>query len=112
MPKKTGGNLMGAWAFLIGVILAVIFGFITAAAWLTWLVLILGIIIGLLTLTIGDVKPFLLAGLFIVLVTSFGLGLFAVAVPKFGIMLTYMLMLFVPATIIMALKSVFSAARG
>ncbi|MGB9708108.1 MAG: hypothetical protein ACPLXC_02145 [Candidatus Pacearchaeota archaeon] len=113
MPKKK--NLLGAWAFLIGVILAVIFAFITAGAWLGWVLVIIGIIIGLLNIADVEVQPFLLAGAILVIVSYFGSGVFALIkigdIPFLANILSNILMLFVPATIIVALKSVFSMAK-
>ena len=115
MPKKKQGS-MGAWAFLIGVILAVIFAFVTVAGvWLTWLLVLVGIIVGLLNIADVEVQPFLLAGVVLVIVSSFGGGVFtglAIGnIPFFTNTLNNLLVLFVPATIIVALKSVFSLAR-
>lgn len=116
MPKKSGGNLLGAWAFLIGVILAVVFGFfdMTSMAWLPWVIVVIGLIIGLLNIADSEVQPFLMAGVVLVLVSAFGGSVFqGLASGTFLVkILGNLLMLFVPATIIVALKSVFSIARA
>lgn len=116
MPKKTGGNLLGAWAFLIGVILAVIFGFIATQLWVIWVLVILGIIVGLLNIADAEVQPFLIAGVILVIVSAFGGSVFAglqlLNTAFLTNILNNMLMLFVPATVIVALKSVFSIARA
>ena len=118
MPKKSGGNLLGAWAFLIGVILAIVFGFfdITAMTWLPWVLVVIGIIIGLLNIADSEVQPFLIAGVVLVLVSAFGGSVFQDLALGGNYFLTNilrnLLMLFVPATIIVALKSVFSIARA
>ena len=104
MPKKKG-SLLGAWAFLIGVILAIIFGFITVIAWLPWVLVIIGIIVGLLNITDVETQPFLLAGTVLVIVSYFG-GMIFGPITFLGNILDNLLMLFVPATIIVALKSV------
>ena len=107
------GGHMGSWAFLIAVILAIIFSFVdpaSAASWLPYLMVILGIIIGLLNITGKEVQPFLLAGTVLVIVSAFGASVMA----TFGFMsnfLSNMLFLFVPATVIVALKHVFALAR-
>ena len=110
-------NLLGAWAFLIGVILAVIFGlfFDLTIAWVGWVLVLIGIIIGLLNIADAEVQPFLLAAAILVIVSYFGGTVFDVI--KVGTLslsnvLKSLLMLFVPATIIVALKSVFSLAKG
>jgi hypothetical protein len=114
MPKKKKSNLLGAIAFLIGVILAVLFAFIPtfmfAGVWLTWALVVIGIVIGLLNIGDSEIQPFLLAGVVLVIVSSFGGGVFA-AIPFLSNILGNLLSLFVPATIIVALKSVFSFAK-
>ena len=113
MAKKKG-NTLGAWAFLIGVIVAVVFGFLTMATWVYWLLLVIGIIIGLLNITDVEAQPFLIAGVILVIVSYFGGSVFSVenlGVAFIANILQNLLLLFVPATIIVALKSVFTLAR-
>lgn len=114
MPRKKQGNIIGAWAFLIGVVLAVLFAFIPtfmfAGIWLTWVLVLIGIAIGLLNIGDSEIQPFLLAGVVLVIVSSFGGAVFT-AIPFLSVILSNLLLLFVPATIIVALKSVFSLAR-
>jgi len=113
MPKKKG-NTLGAWAFLIGVIVAVVFGFLAMQTWVYWVLLVIGIIIGLLNIADVEAQPFLIAGAILVIVAQFGGGVFSVE--NLGVVfmeniLQNLLLLFVPATIIVALKSVFGLAR-
>jgi len=110
--KKMGkGNALGGWAFLIGVVLAVIFGFVApAGAWFPWLMVIIGLIVGLLNITDEETQPFLMAGTVLVIVSALGGDVFS-EVAFLGPMLSNINMLFVPATIITALKSVFSLAK-
>ena len=101
---------LGGWAFLIGVLLAVIFGFVpTVNAWLTWTLVVLGLIIGLLNITGKEVKPFLFAGTILVIVSALGGGVFTGAL---SLILDNMLLLFVPATIVVALRSVMTLAKA
>ncbi len=110
MAKK--GNTIGSWAFLIGVILAVILG---ALGELTSLVItilvVLGIVIGLLNISDEEVQPFLMAGAVLVIVASLGNDVMS-SVKILGNILNAVLALFVPATMIVALKSVFALAKG
>ena len=113
MAKKR--NLVGAWAFLIGVILAVIFGFITFQSWLGWLLLVLGIVIGLLNIADTESHPFLMAGTVLVIVVALGGSAFSstrLGVDFLSSIFDNILNLFVPATIVVALRSVFRMARG
>jgi len=105
------GDLIGGWAFLIGLVLAIILGAMGRidGAMSTILVL-LGLIVGFLNVSDKESNQFLLAGISLVIVSSFGAsalqGLTIVAD-----ILHAILILFVPATMIVALKSVFQIAR-
>ena len=112
MPKKVKGNLIGAWAFLIGVILAVIIGLFSLESNLALgILVVLGVIVGVLNVGDEDVKSFLLAGAVLVIVSYMGASVLG-AIPILGSILNSLLVLFVPATIIVALKAVFSIAKS
>jgi hypothetical protein len=111
MPKKRG-SMLGSWSFLIGVILALVFGLIgNLSAGITYVLVVLGIVIGLLNIAEEEVEPFLMAGAILVIVSVLGQGVVQM-VPIFYVTLQALTMLFVPATIIVALKHVFSLARN
>jgi ATP synthase protein I len=113
MAKKKGINakgMVGKWSFLIGVLLAVIFGLFAAGAWLPWLLVVLGLVIGLLNIEGSEVSAFLTAGTVLVLMGYFG-GQSLSAVAYLGPIFNNLLVLFVPATIIVALKQVFVLGR-
>ena len=113
MPKAKS-NLLGAWAFLAGVIIAIIVGFlgvaVTSGIWAIILVVI-GLIVGLLNVAGKELTHFLLAGVSLVIVSSFGAGSL-IAVPYIGQILAALLVLFIPATIVVALRSLFAVAKG
>lgn len=114
---KEKQNIIGAWAFLIGVVLALIVGALglEGASWSAALV-VLGIVIGLLNIGGTELKEFMLAGTVLVVVSAFGsaygnlLGL-SISIINIGAILSALLALFVPATIVVALKTVFALAR-
>lgn len=112
MAKKQSGNLIGGWAFLIGLVLAVIFGLglLTSPVWLTVLVII-GLIIGLLNIAAKEVNPFLMSGAVLIIAASLGKDALGV-IPIVDGILDALLAIFVPATVIVAIKNVFSLARG
>ncbi len=114
MAKK-GKNVVGAWAFLIGVILALVVGALglVDARWTAALV-VLGIVIGLLNIGGAELKDFMLAGAVLVIVSAFGgqgLAGLEISIIRIGAILNALITLFVPATIIVALKTVFALAR-
>lgn len=112
MPKK---NLIGAWAFLIGVILAVVLGlFINlsndSSPILKIVLLILGIVIGLLNVTSNELKDFMLAGTVLVIVSALG-GNILSTITFVGDIVTALIILFVPATIVVSLKQLFALGK-
>lgn len=111
------GNALGAWAFLIGVILAIVIAIIAFfmpgvgfPPWAAWVLFIIGLIVGFLNISEKEVTPFLMAGIVLVLVSYFGAGMFQM-ISIISMLLQGMLLLFVPATVVVALKSVFSLAK-
>jgi hypothetical protein len=118
MAKKIHkGNLLGGWSFLIGLILAVVLGLGLGGAYqsiLLWIVFLLGLVIGLLNISAKEVNAFLMAGTILALISFLGVevGVFEGQAPVIANILKGILTLFVPATIIVAIKSVFSLARG
>ena len=111
MAKKTG-NLIGSWAFLIGVVLAVILGALgeVSGTVLTILVVI-GLIVGLLNVKDEETTPFLFAGVSMVIVSALG-GSVLGTISWVASILTALNAIFVPATIIVALKTVFGLAKN
>jgi len=110
LAKK--GNTIGSWAFLIGVVLAVILGALgELTALVITILVILGIVIGLLNISDEEVQPFLMAGAVLVIVASLGNDVMS-SVKILSNILNAVLALFVPATMIVALKSVFALAKG
>lgn len=128
MGLKSKENSWGAWTFLIGVILAIIIGLSTSkflsitsitkySPQIYGVLIILGIIVGFLNVTGKDSQTFMLAGAILVVVSRFGMesvrgsligiGVGDVVTSTFAALLA----LFVPATIVVALKTVFSIAN-
>ena len=128
MVLRSKENNIGAWAFLVGVVLAVIVGVFTTliqipylikySAQLYGLLVFIGIIVGSFIKVEGkENHTFLIAGTILVIISRFGresvigsligLGLGDAVSSIFGALL----ILFIPATIIVALKTVFSVAK-
>lgn len=105
------GNLIGGLAFLIGVVLAIIAGFIGLSSQIVMALVIIGLIVGLLNIGDREVMPFLFSGLVLVLISSSGDKLIAI-IPYADGILTALLAIFIPATVIVAVKNVFGLARA
>ena len=113
--KYNRKNLIGSWSFLIGIFFAIVLGLGFTGAYQTeilWAVFLLGIVVGLLNIAVEEIGGFLTSGTVLVLVSFLGIqvGTFDAVAPSITNMLTGILTLFVPATIIVALKAVFAYA--
>jgi hypothetical protein len=128
MVIKSKENSIGAWAFLIGVILAVAIGLFTKlipipaltkySSFIYLILVILGIIVGAsINVTGGNSQTFLITGTVIVIVSRFGMESAIGSLIGIGLGDTVsstfaaLLALFVPATIIVAIKTVFGIAK-
>ena len=104
-------NILGSWAFVIGMILAIVLGAVgTVDKTIAVILVILGLIVGVLNVVGKEVQQFLMAGTVLVIVSALGSSVMNI-IPVLGSILNAILIMFVPATIIVALKSVFSLAR-
>ncbi len=115
-------NLWGAYAFLVGVVLAVMLGLfnesLESAGGLFYSVLVLiGLIVGGINTSDKNSQTFLLAGLSIVIVGALGVDSLKYipsnnyAVASLRNVLGSLSLLFIPATVVVALKTVFSMAK-
>ncbi len=114
--RKKKVNLIGSWSFLIGVVLAILLGTRLTGTYekeVLWAVFLLGIIIGLLNIAVEEATAFLTSGTVLVLVSYLGVqvGVFDEVAPLIVNILKGILTLFVPATIIVALRSTFVLAK-
>ncbi len=119
---KSRENLVGAYAFLVGVVLAIIFGLFNASleraggAFYSTLVVI-GLIVGFANTSDKDARTFLIASLALVLVGALGKdALIFIAQDNYVVsslrnVLGSLMVLFIPATIIVSLKTVFAMAK-
>lgn len=129
MVLKSKETSIGAWIFLIGVILAVIIGATTSSfiplakinhysPQIYGLLVLFGLIVGFSINVSGkDAQTFLITGAIIVIVSRFGMESVKGSLIGIGIgdlvssTFAALLALFVPATIIVAIKSLFSLAK-
>ena len=56
-------DIIGKWAFIIGLVIAVLAGLFFQPEWAIWVLAILGVIVGLLNVTAEDTRGFLLAAI-------------------------------------------------
>lgn len=112
MAKNNVSNMVGSWAFLIGLIIAIIVAFVGIGVGTAWTLFIIGIIVGLLNIADKEVTPFLMAGAVLVIVSSLGSGNIPSGVDQVSNILQAINLLFVPATVVVAIKQVFSLAKN
>jgi hypothetical protein len=118
-PKVKQNNsvfpLIGAWAFMIGLFLAVLAGFGFTENPEAYLVLgVLGLIVGLVNIHEKDNVPFLVAAIAFV-VAGEGLALVFAAIPGIGpqipSVLHYIVSFVSPAAGVVAVKTLYETAR-
>jgi hypothetical protein len=103
---------IGSWAFMIGVIIAVIAGFWQLGMVWTAILVILGLIVGFLNVTGKETMPFLMATVSLVIVARFAgdlPGLNDVS-PVLGSIFRALVIFVVPSTIVVALKAIYALA--
>lgn len=121
MPIKYRENLFGAWAFFIGLILAVlvgIFGRNNTNQILLGILALLGLVVGFFVLE-KEAQTFLLASVSLVIVSFAGIqglvldaSIRGLEIGRFvSSVLSALLVMFVPATVVVALKTVFGLAK-
>ena len=112
-----GVSKLGQWAFVVGVLLAILFGVIPKK-WesvATLLLVVLGLVVGFLNVTEKESTPFLVAAAALMITANAGTNLSVIkpvvlgdflqnAVEKIGVFVA-------PAAVIVALKSIQSLAK-
>jgi hypothetical protein len=113
------GKSLGAWAFIVGIIIAAIVAFVgaeTVPTWAIFLLAVLGLVVGLLNITGKEVMPFLLAAIaFLVtfqslsaIVAKLPLGVGAIMSSFFGLLIVFI----GPAAAIVAFKELFATTKN
>ena len=102
---------IGHWAFIIGILLAVIAGLVPAwqTPTITWILVVIGLVVGLLNIQAKETTEFLVAAITLLIVGSAG------AIPALGVIvlsiLANIVAIVAPAALIVALKAVYSLAN-
>lgn len=121
--EKNIGAMVGAWAFIVGMITAVILGVfstIPGMAWLLTILVVMGLIVGFFNVSGKETSSYLLAAVSLVIVTAFGgnvigsigagTNLAWIGISLQGV-LNAMTTFTVPAAIIVALKQIYGLAK-
>lgn len=129
MVLRSKENSVGAWLFFVGVVLAVVVGFSTPSflsldsivrysKQIYAILVIIGIAVGaILKMEEKDSKTFMTAGAVLVIVSKFGMESVTGSLIGIGIgdtvisTFSALLALFVPTTIVVAVRTVFGLSR-
>lgn len=124
MAIRSRENVVSAWAFLIGIVLAILGGIISALfgnlnPFLLGLLLLLGLVIGFIGVAPNDINKFMTSSVSLVIVSFAGsAGVRNIEFLNWEIgnivssTLGALLVLLVPATIVVATRSLFSISQG
>ena len=124
MAIRARENVVSAWAFLIGIVLALIGGMLSALfgdlnAVVLGVLLILGFVVGFIGVSPNDINKFMTASVSLVIVSFAGsAGVRNIEFLNWEIgnivssTLGALLVLLVPATIVVAIRSLFSISQG
>ncbi|PIN90790.1 hypothetical protein COU60_00405 [Candidatus Pacearchaeota archaeon CG10_big_fil_rev_8_21_14_0_10_34_76] len=116
MAIRSRENLFGAWAFLIGVVLSLAVGILSFGSLhpiILGVLVIIGLIVGFVNVSPKNVNTFLMAAVSLVIVSFAGVqGVAKIEFLTIGDIvnstLGALLVMLVPATIVVAIKSLFS----
>jgi len=113
MAKKVNMvQKIGGWAFILGIIIALIAGFWPLNTVVTAILIILGLLVGFLNVTGKETTPFLLATVSLVIVSTFGGAVLGNVSSVLQNMLDVLIVFVIPATIVVAIKAVYNLASA
>ena len=102
--------MIGKWAFIIGLAIAVIAGFVSVP-YVTLILVILGLIVGLLNVTDKETKDFLIAAIALIVGATSLNALSTIGTVATTIMANIVAFV-VPGALLVALKAVYSLAKS
>jgi hypothetical protein len=101
---------IGKWAFILGLVIAVLAGLLMQPDWAIWVLAILGVIVGFLNVTAEDTRGFLLAAIALTL-SATALNNIPVVGTAFELILPFVVAFVAGATIVVAIKELLQAAQ-
>jgi len=102
---------IGKWAFILGLVIAVLAGLFYQPDWALWVLAILGVIVGLLNVTAEDTRGFLMAAIALTL-SATALNTLPIVGTAFSYVLPFVVAFVAGATIVVALKELFQVGRS
>jgi membrane-bound ClpP family serine protease len=106
---------LGSWAFIAGVVLAIILGLFGGAitgiqTWIAYLLIIVGLVVGFANIKQKEMHGFLVAAVSLLLVGSAGLQSIPMVGGYIESILKNIVAFVAPATLIIALKAIYDMA--
>ncbi len=110
---KDGVNSIGPWAFILGLVLAILAGFVTMPDSTIVLVLaVLGIIVGVLNVSDKETVPFLVSALtFMMAASSLGVVFGALGISQLNTVMNYIYVFVAPAGAVVAIKALYGITK-
>jgi len=102
---------IGKWAFIIGLVIAVLAGLLFQPTWAIWVLAVLGVIVGFLNVTAEDTRGFLLAAIALTL-SATALNALPIVGTAFSLILPFVVAFVAGATIVVAFKELLQTARS
>jgi hypothetical protein len=104
---------LGKWAFIIGLIVALIGGFVSTQLSGTWaaVLVILGIVVGFLNVTEKEVSGFLLAAVALIVAGTSNMGVIPAIGANLEAVLGNIVMFVAPAAVVVGIKAVWGTAK-
>ena len=102
--------LLGRWAFVVGLIIAIVGGLGFSEAWFAWLLALLGLIVGFLNVTDKESTRFLLAAVALIVAAS-AWSLLPYVGGYLSAILNNIVAFIGAATLVVAMKALFETAR-
>ncbi len=101
---------IGKWAFIIGLVIAVLAGLFFQPGWAIWVLAVLGVIVGLLNVTAEETRGFLLASIALT-ISATALNSLPIIGAAFSYVLPFIVAFVAGGMIVVALKELFQTAR-
>ena len=101
---------IGKWAFIVGLVIAVLAGLLFQPEGAIWVLAILGVVVGILNVAAEETRSFLLASIALTL-SATALNTLPIIGTALSLILPFVVAFVAGATIVVALKELFQTAR-
>jgi hypothetical protein len=102
---------IGKWAFIAGLVIAVLAGLFYQPDWAIWVLAVLGVIVGVINVAAEDTRGFLLAAIGLTL-SATALNATPIVGTAFSYVLPFVVAFVAGATIVVSLRELFQTARS